>query len=134
ECLGAGDHRVRGVVRAELFMLELGPRLVLHVTPTPVQRVAQMLGSACHVWRHNPDGSPPNALAEWARRAVTKAHDTPGVGGLLRLLAQTKAMMPQYLAALTIVLLIGTVLGRALLLRRSGTRSMLWGKLKKAAS
>ncbi len=40
-------------------------------------------------------------------------------------------MMPQYLAALTIVLLLGTVLGRVLLLRRTGTRAMHFGKLDK---
>jgi protein-S-isoprenylcysteine O-methyltransferase Ste14 len=39
--------------------------------------------------------------------------------------------MPQYLAALTIVLLLGTVLGRVLLLRRTGTRAMHFGKLDK---
>jgi protein-S-isoprenylcysteine O-methyltransferase Ste14 len=39
--------------------------------------------------------------------------------------------MPQYLAALTIVLLIGTVLGRVLLLRRTGTQAMHFGKLDK---
>jgi protein-S-isoprenylcysteine O-methyltransferase Ste14 len=39
--------------------------------------------------------------------------------------------MPQYLAALTIVLLLGTVLGRVLLLRRTGTRAMHFGNLDK---
>jgi protein-S-isoprenylcysteine O-methyltransferase Ste14 len=39
--------------------------------------------------------------------------------------------MPQYLAALMIVLLIGTVVGRVLLLRRSGTQAMHFGKLDK---
>jgi protein-S-isoprenylcysteine O-methyltransferase Ste14 len=39
--------------------------------------------------------------------------------------------MPQYLAALTILLLMGTVLGRVLLLRRTGTRAMHFGKLDK---
>jgi protein-S-isoprenylcysteine O-methyltransferase Ste14 len=39
--------------------------------------------------------------------------------------------MPQYLAALTIVLLLGTVVGRVLLLRRTGTRAMHFGKLDK---
>jgi protein-S-isoprenylcysteine O-methyltransferase Ste14 len=39
--------------------------------------------------------------------------------------------MPQYLAALMIVLLIGTVLGRVLLLRRTGTQAMHFGKLDK---
>jgi hypothetical protein len=39
--------------------------------------------------------------------------------------------MPQYLAALTIVLLIGTVFGRVLLLRRTGTQAMHFGKLDK---
>jgi protein-S-isoprenylcysteine O-methyltransferase Ste14 len=39
--------------------------------------------------------------------------------------------MPQYLAALTIVLLLGTVLGRVLLLRRTGTRAMHFGELDK---
>ena len=39
--------------------------------------------------------------------------------------------MPQYLAALMIVLLLGTVLGRVLLLRRTGTRAMHFGELDK---
>ncbi len=39
--------------------------------------------------------------------------------------------MPQYLAALMIVLLLGTVLGRVLLLRRTGTRAMHFGDLDK---
>jgi protein-S-isoprenylcysteine O-methyltransferase Ste14 len=39
--------------------------------------------------------------------------------------------MPRYLAALMIVLLIGTVLGRVLLLRRTGTQAMHFGKLDK---
>jgi protein-S-isoprenylcysteine O-methyltransferase Ste14 len=39
--------------------------------------------------------------------------------------------MPQYLVALMIVLLIGTVLGRVLLLRRTGTQAMHFGKLDK---
>ena len=39
--------------------------------------------------------------------------------------------MPQYLAALMIVLLIGTVFGRVLLLRRTGTQAMHFGKLDK---
>src|ERR1700742_985087 len=39
--------------------------------------------------------------------------------------------MPQYLAALTIVLLMGTVVARVLLLRRTGTRAMHFGKLDK---
>ena len=39
--------------------------------------------------------------------------------------------MPQYLAALTIVLLLGTVVGRVLLLRRTGTRAMHFGELDK---
>jgi protein-S-isoprenylcysteine O-methyltransferase Ste14 len=39
--------------------------------------------------------------------------------------------MPQCLAALTIVLLLGTVLGRVLLLRRTGTQAMHFGKLDK---
>src|SRR5271166_5185792 len=39
--------------------------------------------------------------------------------------------MPQYLAALTTVLLLGTVVGRVLLLRRTGTRAMHFGKLDK---
>jgi protein-S-isoprenylcysteine O-methyltransferase Ste14 len=39
--------------------------------------------------------------------------------------------MPQYLAALMIVLLMATVLGRVLLLRRTGTRAMHFGKLDK---
>jgi protein-S-isoprenylcysteine O-methyltransferase Ste14 len=39
--------------------------------------------------------------------------------------------MPQYLAALMIVLLIGTVFGRILLLRRTGTQAMHFGKLDK---
>ncbi|OBA79678.1 isoprenylcysteine carboxyl methyltransferase [Mycobacterium sp. 1164966.3] len=39
--------------------------------------------------------------------------------------------MPQYLAAVMIVLLLGTVLGRVLLLRRSGTRAMHFGELDK---
>ena len=39
--------------------------------------------------------------------------------------------MPQYLAAFTIVLLLGTVLGRVLLLRRTGTRAMHFGELDK---
>jgi protein-S-isoprenylcysteine O-methyltransferase Ste14 len=37
--------------------------------------------------------------------------------------------MPHYLAALMIVLLIGTVLGRVALLRRTGTQAMHFGKL-----
>ena len=40
-------------------------------------------------------------------------------------------MVPQYLAALAIVLLMGTVLGRVLLLRRTGTRAMHFGKIDK---
>jgi protein-S-isoprenylcysteine O-methyltransferase Ste14 len=39
--------------------------------------------------------------------------------------------MPQYLAALMSVLLLGTVLGRVLLLRRTGTRAMHFGELDK---
>jgi protein-S-isoprenylcysteine O-methyltransferase Ste14 len=39
--------------------------------------------------------------------------------------------MPQYLAALTTVLLLGTVVGRVLLLRRTGTHAMHFGKLDK---
>src|ERR1700754_3291185 len=39
--------------------------------------------------------------------------------------------MPQYLAALAVVLLLGTVLGRVLLLRRTGTRAMHFGKIDK---
>jgi protein-S-isoprenylcysteine O-methyltransferase Ste14 len=39
--------------------------------------------------------------------------------------------MPQYVAALTIVLLLATVLGRVILLRRTGTRAMHFGKLDK---
>jgi protein-S-isoprenylcysteine O-methyltransferase Ste14 len=39
--------------------------------------------------------------------------------------------MPQYLAALMIVLLIATVLSRVLLLRRTGTQAMHFGKLDK---
>jgi hypothetical protein len=39
--------------------------------------------------------------------------------------------MLQYLAALMIVLLIGTVLGRVILLRRTGTRAMHFGELDK---
>ena len=39
--------------------------------------------------------------------------------------------MPQYLAALMIVLLLGTVLGRVLLLRRTGTRAIYFGELDK---
>ncbi len=39
--------------------------------------------------------------------------------------------MPQYLAALMIVLLLGTVLGRVLLLHRTGTRAMYFGELDK---
>jgi len=37
--------------------------------------------------------------------------------------------MPQYLAALMIVLLLGTVVGRVVLLRRTGTRAMYFGNL-----
>lgn len=37
--------------------------------------------------------------------------------------------MPRYLAALMVILLIGTVLGRVLLLKRTGTRAMHFGKL-----
>jgi protein-S-isoprenylcysteine O-methyltransferase Ste14 len=40
-------------------------------------------------------------------------------------------MMPQHLAASTVVLLLGTVLGRVLLLRRTGTQAMHFGKLDK---
>jgi len=39
--------------------------------------------------------------------------------------------MPQYLAAVMVVLLVGTVVGRVLLLRRAGTRAMHFGKLDK---
>lgn len=39
--------------------------------------------------------------------------------------------MPQYLAALMIVLLLGTVLSRVILLRRTGTRAMHFGELDK---
>ncbi len=39
--------------------------------------------------------------------------------------------MPRYLAALMIVLLLGTVLGRVLVLRRSGTRAVHFGELDK---
>src|ERR1700751_4721589 len=39
--------------------------------------------------------------------------------------------MPRYLAALMVVLLIGTVLTRVLLLRRTGTRAMHFGELDK---
>jgi protein-S-isoprenylcysteine O-methyltransferase Ste14 len=39
--------------------------------------------------------------------------------------------MPQYLAAAMVVLLIGTVLSRVLLLRRTGTQAMHFGKLDK---
>src|SRR5262249_8315085 len=84
EYLGAGDDRVRRVMPAELFMAELGPRLVLHVTPTPVQRVAQMLSSACVLWRHNPTvtsrargGNSPSVRGTSRRRADAKAPDTP---------------------------------------------------------
>jgi protein-S-isoprenylcysteine O-methyltransferase Ste14 len=42
-----------------------------------------------------------------------------------------RTAMPQYLAAVMIVLLIGTVLSRVLLLRRTGTRAMHFGKLDK---
>ncbi|SOJ56096.1 hypothetical protein MSIMFB_03572 [Mycobacterium simulans] len=39
--------------------------------------------------------------------------------------------MPQILAALTIVLLVGAVLGRVVVLRKSGTRAMHFGELDK---
>jgi protein-S-isoprenylcysteine O-methyltransferase Ste14 len=39
--------------------------------------------------------------------------------------------MPQYLAALMVVLLVGTVVSRILLLRRTGTQAMHFGKLDK---
>jgi protein-S-isoprenylcysteine O-methyltransferase Ste14 len=39
--------------------------------------------------------------------------------------------MPQYLAALTVVLLLGTVVSRVLLLRRTGTRAMHFGEIDK---
>jgi protein-S-isoprenylcysteine O-methyltransferase Ste14 len=39
--------------------------------------------------------------------------------------------MPQYVAALMVVLLIGTVVSRVLLLRRTGTRAMHFGELDK---
>ena len=39
--------------------------------------------------------------------------------------------MPRYLAALTVVLLIGAVVSRVLLLRRTGTRAMHFGELDK---
>lgn len=39
--------------------------------------------------------------------------------------------MPQYLAALMVVLLIGTVVSRVLLLRRTGTQAMHFGNLDK---
>jgi hypothetical protein len=35
--------------------------------------------------------------------------------------------MPQYMAALMVVVLIGTVLGRVLLLKRTGTQAMHFG-------
>ncbi|MCV7078172.1 methyltransferase family protein [Mycobacterium szulgai] len=40
--------------------------------------------------------------------------------------------MPHYLAALTVVLLLGTVLGRVALLRRTGTRAMHFGSIDKS--
>jgi protein-S-isoprenylcysteine O-methyltransferase Ste14 len=46
-------------------------------------------------------------------------------------ISRTLNGVPQYLAALLIVLLLGTVLGRALLLRRTGTRVMHFGELDK---
>jgi len=52
--LGAGDHGVRRVVRAEHVLGQRGPHLVLHVAPTAVECVAQMFGGARHFWRHNP--------------------------------------------------------------------------------
>ena len=61
--LGAGDHRVRRVVRAEEVLGHRGPHPVLHVAPTPVQGVAQMFGSACRVWRHNPTVTRHSGLA-----------------------------------------------------------------------
>jgi protein-S-isoprenylcysteine O-methyltransferase Ste14 len=39
--------------------------------------------------------------------------------------------MPRYLAALAIVLLLGTVLGRVAMLRRTGTRAMHFGNIDK---
>ena len=39
--------------------------------------------------------------------------------------------MPRYLAAAMVVLLIGTVVSRVLLLRRTGTQAMHFGKLDK---
>jgi protein-S-isoprenylcysteine O-methyltransferase Ste14 len=39
--------------------------------------------------------------------------------------------MPQYLAALMVVLLLGTVISRVVLLRRTGTRAMHFGELDK---
>src|ERR1700761_4672307 len=39
--------------------------------------------------------------------------------------------MPQYVAALMVVLLLGTVVSRVLLLRRTGTRAMHFGELDK---
>ena len=39
--------------------------------------------------------------------------------------------MPQYLAALMVVLLLGTVVSRVLLMRRTGTQAMHFGKLDK---
>src|ERR1700739_914540 len=39
--------------------------------------------------------------------------------------------MPQYLAALMVVLLLGTVVSRVVLLRRTGTRAMHFGELDK---
>ena len=56
--LGAGQNRVRRVVRAELFTRQPFPRLVLHLAPTPVQRVAQIFGSTFRFWRHNSTVSP----------------------------------------------------------------------------
>src|SRR5262245_46252453 len=42
-----------------------------------------------------------------------------------------KSLMQVYLAALTIVLLLGMVLSRPILMRRAGTRAMHFGKIDK---
>ena len=48
---GAGDHRVRCVVRAEDLVGQPLPHLVLHVAPTSVERVAQVFRNSGHTRR-----------------------------------------------------------------------------------
>ena len=47
--LGAGDHRVRRVVRPEHLIGEFVAHPVLHIPEASVQRVAKMLGRGGHI-------------------------------------------------------------------------------------